>query len=460
MGSNDNNTTAIPSITSEFNTLNDIGWYGSAYLLASCALQPTYGKIFTYFHVKWTYLSALFLFEIGSVICATAPSSLVLIIGRAVAGLGGAGLTSGGSTIIAGSVPIRKRGLFNSSLASTFGIASVTGPLLGGVLTDKLSWRWCFWLNLPLGAVAFLVVVLVFKPPRRQTTSLPIMDRVLRLDFMGSAAFMPGIICLLLALQWGGTTYAWSDSRVWGTLLGFVLLIACFVGIQIYRKDNALIPPRIISQRTVLTSVLFQALLCMGIYAHFYYLPYYFQVVQGTDATQSGIRTIPYVASISLFAIIAGALVQLVGFFAPFLWLGAGVFTVAAGLMYTLELNSPQRTWIGFQVLAGAGAGTAFQMPLLAVQCSVAETDVPVGNAMVGFFMTLGSSISVSVAQNIFSNSLGRGLAAIPGLNPQQIIDAGATGVRHVTPPPMLISGRICFPVQSIRWVEVVQVTA
>lgn len=105
-------------------------------------------------------------------------------------------------------------------------------------MTDKLSWRWCFWINLPLGAVAFLVVVLVFKPPRRRTTSLPIMDRVLRLDFMGSAAFIPGIICLLLALQWGGTTYAWSDSRVWGTLLGFVLLIACFVGIQIYRKDK------------------------------------------------------------------------------------------------------------------------------------------------------------------------------------------------------------------------------
>jgi hypothetical protein len=178
----------------------------------------------------------------------------------------------------------------------------------------------------------------------------------------------------------------------------------------------------------------------MGIYAHFYYLPYYFQVVQGTDATQSGIRTIPYVASLSLFAIIAGALVQLIGFFAPFFWLGTAIFTIAAGLMTTLQLDSHQGMWIGFQVLAGAGAGTAFQMPLLAVQCSVAETDVPVGNAMVGFFMTLGSSISVSVAQNIFSNSLGRGLAGIPGLNPQQIIDAGATGVRHVTPPQTLTS--------------------
>jgi hypothetical protein len=178
----------------------------------------------------------------------------------------------------------------------------------------------------------------------------------------------------------------------------------------------------------------------MGIYAHFYYLPYYFQVVQGKDATQSGIRTIPYVTSLSLFAIIAGALVQLIGFFSLFLWLGAATFTVAAGLMSTLQLKSPQGMWIGFQVLAGAGAGTAFQMPLLAVQSSVAETDVPVGNAMVGFFMTLGSSISVSVAQNIFSNSLGSGLAGIPGLDPQRIIDAGATGVRKVTPPQMLPS--------------------
>lgn len=203
---------------------------------------------------------------------------------------------------------------------------------------------------------------------------------------------------------------------------------------------SALIPPRVLSKRPVLSSVIFQALLCMGIYAHFYYLPYYFQVVQGTDATQSGIRTIPYVTSLSLFAIIAGALVQFLGFYAPFMWLGAAIFTIAAGLMHILQLKSPQGMWIGFQVLAGAGAGAAFQMPLLAVQCSVAETDVPVGNAMVGFFMTLGASISVSVAQNIFSNSLGRGLSRIPGLNPQQIIDAGATGTRRVTPPEMLTS--------------------
>lgn len=201
---------------------------------------------------------------------------------------------------------------------------------------------------------------------------------------------------------------------------------------------SALIPPRVLSKRPVLSSVIFQALLCMGIYAHFYYLPYYFQVVQGTDATQSGIRTIPYVTSLSLFAIIAGALVQFLGFYAPFMWLGATTFTIAAGLMHTLQLKSPKGMWVGFQVLAGAGAGAAFQMPLLAVQCSVAEADVPVGNAMVGFFMTLGASISVSVAQNIFSNSLGRGLSGIPGLNPQQIIDAGATGVRRVTPPQML----------------------
>lgn len=205
-------------------------------------------------------------------------------------------------------------------------------------------------------------------------------------------------------------------------------------------RNSALIPPRIISQRTVLTSVIFQALLYTGINVHFYYLPYYFQVVKGTDATQSGIRTIPYVASISLFAIVAGALVEFAGFIAPFLWVSSGLFTISAGLMYTLQVNSPQRMWIGFQVLAGAGAGIGLLMPLLAVQCSVDETDLPIGNAMVGFFWTLGSSIGLSVSQSIFSNSLGRGLAAIPGLDSKKIIDAGARGVRDATPPQMLTS--------------------
>ncbi|KAI1368316.1 major facilitator superfamily domain-containing protein [Xylaria arbuscula] len=430
--------TAIPSITEEFHSLNDIGWYASSYLLASTALQPSYGKVYTHFNIKWVYLAALVVFEVGSVVAATAESSIVLIIGRVVAGLGGGGLTSGGSTILSRVVPIDKRAVFNSAFASTFGIASVVGPLLGGVLTDNLSWRWCFWINLPLGGVAFITVLFVLRLPKRAKSSLSFKERLMKLDILGASFLVPGIVSLLLALNWGGIEYPWSDSRVWGTLLGFGLIIIVFVGTQIYRGEDATIPPRIFARREVLTSVLFQAIFTMGLYAHFYYLPFYFQVVQGTSAMDSGIRTIPYVAGLSLLAVVAGIAVRVIGYYAPPAIIGSALFTVGAGLMYTLQVNTSQPKWIGYQVLAGGGAGAAFQMPLLAVQYSLPEEDVPTGNALVGFFLTLGSSIGVSIAQNIFSSSLRTALGAVSGIDPEAIIAAGAAGARGATPPAQL----------------------
>lgn len=196
--------TAIPKITTEFHSLEDVGWYGSAYLLTTTSLQPSYGKIYTFFNIKWIFVFAMFVFELGSILCAVAKNSPALIVGRAIAGTGAAGLYSGGMTIIGYSVPLRRRAIYLASLASMFGIASIVGPILGGAFTDKLTWRWCFWINLPFGGLAIATVVFFFKNPDRRHTHKTLRQKIYEMDLVGAFFLVSAIVCLLLALQWGG----------------------------------------------------------------------------------------------------------------------------------------------------------------------------------------------------------------------------------------------------------------
>ncbi|OAL24890.1 hypothetical protein AYO20_10594 [Fonsecaea nubica] len=432
--------TAIPKITTVFNSLDDVGWYGSSYLLTTTSLQPSFGKIYTYFNVKWTYMVALFIFEVGSVLCGAATNSTMLIVGRAIAGVGAAAIFSGGMTIVAYSVPLRKRPIYIGLLSSMFGIASVVGPILGGAFTDRVSWRWCFYINLPIGAIAITAVFFFFKNPERKHSNLTMKEKIGQLDLLGAFFLICAIVCLLLALQWGGTTYAWSNSKVWGCILGFGLLIMVFTGIQLWKGDLATLPPRImLRQRTVFVCAFFSAFLAMGLYTHVYYLPFYFQAVKGTTAEQSGIRTIPYLVSITISSIVVGASITTLGPYVPFTWFGSAIFAVGSGMLYNLKVDSSTGTWIGYQILAGTGAGACVQIPFIAVQVVLNKKDMPVGNAVAIFFNSLGGAISISIAQNIFSNTL---IQEIPkythGVDPQAIIMAGATHIRQVTPPAQL----------------------
>ncbi|RYN16267.1 Efflux pump [Alternaria arborescens] len=431
--------TAIPKITTVFNSLEDVGWYGSSYLLTTTSLQPSFGKIYTYFDVKYTYLLALVIFEVGSIICAAATSSPMFIVGRAVAGAGAAALYSGGMTIIGFSVPLRKRAIYIAALSSMFGIASVVGPILGGALTDRASWRWCFWINLPFGAVSLAVVFFFFTNPKRTYSHLPVRERLKKIDIVGAVFLICAIVCLLLCLQWGGFSYAWSNSKVWGTLLGFGLLISVFIGIQLRQEDRATIPVRVFTQRTVLVSCLYSTLLSMALYTHIFYLPFYFQAIKGTTAEESGIRTIAYLVSITCSSIVIGGLITVVGWYAPFMWFGSAIFAIGAGMLYTLKVSSPPGQWIGYQILAGIGAGAGVQIPFVAVQVVTNEKDMPTANACVMFFNSLGGALSISIAQNIFVNTLGKEVPKYaPGFDARIVANAGATNLRGVVPPEIL----------------------
>lgn len=265
-------------------------------------------------------------------------------------------------------------------------------------------------------------------------------QKIAQIDLLGAFFLVCAIVCLLLALQWGGTKYPWSNSKVWGNILGFGLLISTFTGIQLWKGDTATLPPRImLRQRTVFVCAFFSAFLSMALYTHIFYLPFYFQAVKGTTAEQSGIRTIPYLVSITLASIGVGASITIFGPYVPFTWVGSAIFTVGSGLLYTLKVDSSTGTWIGYQILSGFGAGACVQIPFIAVQVVLSKKDMPIGNAVAIFFNSLGGAVSISIAQNIFSNTL---VQQIPkhttGIDPSVIVAAGAAHVKEVTPSDQL----------------------
>ncbi|KAK3196968.1 hypothetical protein GRF29_1536g165079 [Pseudopithomyces chartarum] len=425
--------TAIPRITDQFKALNDVGWYGSAYLLTTCATQLIYGKFYTFYSIKWVYLSALFIFEVGSLICGVAPNSTALIIGRAIAGIGSAGIFSGAILIITVSVPLRQRPAYMGLVGGMYGIASVAGPLLGGAFTDHLTWRWCFYINLPLGAVtaAFIIPFFTIK---RQTAKVnaTLSQQIRKFDLEGTALFLPAIICLLLALQWGGSKYPWKSGRIIALLVIAGLLIIGFLAIQVWKQEDATVPPRVFKNRNVWGSAWFGAMLGAAFFVMVYYLPIWFQSIKGVSATKSGIMNLPAILGLVVISMIAGGAVTAIGYYTPFMLVSSVLMSIGAGLLSTFETDTPSSKWIGYQFIFGAGVGFGMQQMLVAVQTALPKKDIPIGTAIIMFSQTLGGALFISVGQNVFTNSLLTNLkAVVPDLNPAIVLAVGATEIKN-----------------------------
>lgn len=287
----------------------------TGYLLTTAAFQLFYGRVYSNFSIKYTFLAAILLFELGSLVCGLAPTSTALIVGRAVSGLGGAGIMSGSMIIIAHEVPPRTRPMFISFVGIMFAVASVLGPLLGGVFTTKLTWRWCFYINLPFGGFTILMIFLIIHPPRRpELESLSITEKIKRIDFIGLLLLVPAIVCLLLALQWGGSTYQWSDGRIIALLTLFGVLTPLFLAFEYWKGAEATLPLRIMAQRSVAAATWNSFCNGAGFLLLMYYIPFWHQAIRGVDAIQSGIDLLPLIIGVVIMSMLSGVLVSKFGY--------------------------------------------------------------------------------------------------------------------------------------------------
>ncbi|KAF4941018.1 Efflux pump aflT [Colletotrichum fructicola] len=425
---------ALGAITSEYGSVKDIGWYGSAYLLTTTALQPMYGTVYKLFSVKYIYIAAIAVFEIGSLVCALAPNSTAFIIGRAVAGIGTAGLFSGSIVILSYTMPLEKRPLAFGLIGGMWGIASVAGPLLGGVFTEKATWRWCFYINLPIGGIAMVFVFFLLHLSRKNNPEgKMLVQRLMQLDLIGTAIFIPAIVCLLLALQWGGAEYPWKSAKIIGLFVGFGLMIIIFIGIQLWQGDKGTLPPYLFKNRNVVCAMLFACFFGAAFFPLIYYLSLYFQAIQGVSAVQAGIKILPLLLATVVASMASGALISVIGYYSAIILPSLVLFTVGSGLITTFDLDTPMREWFGYQVLAGLGIGAGFQIGVLVVQTVLPLEEVPVATAVVQFFQSFGGAIMIAVAQSLFQTGLVNGVATrVPDLDPSIFINAGADQVRSI----------------------------
>lgn len=429
--------TAIPKITDHFGSLGDVGWYGSAYLLFVSGFQLFFGRLYSFLNMKWLFIACVVLFEIGSLISAVAPTSAALIAGRAISGFGASGIFTGALTTISTVLPLARRGMFIGLITAVYGVASIVGPLLGGALTDHASWRWCFYINLPLGGATILILVIFLQLPARppkETKSWK--EYVLRFDPIGTILFAPSIICLLMALQWGGTTYAWSNGRIIALLVVFGILLLGFAIVQPLMGDNATLNTKAMTSRHTMCAALYSFCVSASFFVMAYFIPIWFQAIRGASAVSSGIDLLPFMISIILSIMSGGFLVSKIGWYNPFMFAPITLGAVGAGLIYTWDVDTPTSRLIGYQILFGVGVGLGIQQAIVAVQAGSKDVDIPSGIALLCFAENFGGAVFVSVAQNLWANKLAQKLQNIANIDPARVVKTGATEITSLTKDP------------------------
>lgn len=429
--------TALPTIVGELGGINHYSWVVTAYLLASTASTPLYGKMADLYGRRPVFLFSIGTFLVGSLLAGLSQDLTQLILTRGIQGLGAGGLLTLAFTIISDVVSPRERGRYQGLFGAVFGLSSVAGPLAGGYFAEH-NWRWIFYINVPLAIVAIVVCYRVMR-------LIPFRRRPHAIDWLGAALLVAWVSCLLLALSWGGSQYAWSSGTIIGLFVAGGVLAALFL-MQEGRVREPILPLRLFRRPTVALANAAGFVLGLVMFGSIIYIPLYLQIVKGASPTRSGLLMLPMMAGIIITSVLSGRAMSRIG---RYKWFPVGgSITLVAGMLLFTRLHVATSLWeaSGYMVVIGVGLGLCMQSLILAVQNAVDMRDLGAGTSAATFFRSLGGSFGVAMLGAVLSNGLTTGLAQrVPGAVAQlppaeraQVVTAGTQNISINEPSRIL----------------------
>ncbi|WP_051864890.1 MFS transporter [Streptomyces griseus] len=424
-------STALPTIVSELGGMEHLSWVVTAYMLASTAATPLWGKLGDQYGRKRLFQIAIVIFLIGSALCGAAQDMAQLIGFRALQGLGGGGLMVLSMAIVGDIVAPRERGRYQGLFGAVFGATSVLGPLLGGLFTQHLSWRWVFYVNLPIGVVALAVIAAALHIPRRATPHV--------IDYLGTLLIASVATCLVLVASLGGTTWDWGSVQIVGLAVLGIVLAVLFVSVE-RRAAEPVLPLKLFRIRTFTLSAVISFIVGFAMFGAMTYLPTFLQVVQGVSPTMSGVHMLPMVLGMLLSSTGSGQVVSRTGRWKVFPVVGTGVTAVGLLLLHRLDEGSSTAEMSAFFFVFGLGLGLVMQVLVLIVQNAVSYQDLGVATSGATFFRSIGASFGVAIFGTVFASRLSdklsdafRGAELPPGVS-SDALEADPRGISALPP--------------------------